>query len=63
MFLKFLDDSETLQETQAAPKNKKYKPAIEAPYRWRDWAKDKNLTGDDLLAFINNEKGILADGS
>jgi type I restriction enzyme M protein len=63
MFLKFLDDNETLQETQAALKNKKYKTAIEAPYRWRDWAKDKNLTGDDLLAFINNEKVILADGT
>ena len=63
MFLKFLDDNETLQETQAALKNKKYKPAIQSPYRWRDWAKDKNLTGDDLISFINNEKVIIADGS
>ncbi len=62
MFLKFLDDNETLQETQAALKNKKYNPAIDEPYRWRDWAKDKNLTGDDLLAFINNENIKLADG-
>ena len=62
MFLKFLDDNENLQETQAALKNKKYKAAIENPYRWRDWAKDKNLTGDDLLSFINNEKVKLADG-
>ncbi len=63
MFLKFLDDNESLQETQAILKNKKYKAAIEEPYRWRDWAKDKNLTGDDLLAFINNEKVKLADGT
>ena len=62
MFLKFLDDNENLQETQAALKNKKYKDAIAEPYRWRDWAKDKNLTGDDLLSFINNEKVKLADG-
>lgn len=62
MFLKFLDDNENLQETQAALKNIKYKAAIEEPYRWRDWAKDKNLTGDDLISFINNEKVILADG-
>ncbi len=62
MFLKFLDDNENLQETQASLKNKKYKAAIENPYRWSDWAKDKNLTGDDLLAFINNEKVKLADG-
>lgn len=62
MFLKFLDDNESLQETQAALRNKKYKAAIAEPYRWRDWAKDKNLTGDDLLSFINNEKVKLADG-
>ena len=62
MFLKFLDDNESLQETQAALKNKKYKAAIAEPYRWRDWARDKNLTGDDLLSFINNEKVKLADG-
>ncbi len=62
MFLKFLDDNETLQQTNAELEGKKYKPAIEIPYRWRDWAKDINLTGDDLLAFINNEKVKLADG-
>jgi type I restriction enzyme M protein len=62
MFLKFLDDNEQLQELNAQLENKKYKSAIEQPYRWRDWAKDKNLTGDDLLTFINNEKIKLADG-
>jgi type I restriction enzyme M protein len=62
MFLKFLDDNEYLRETQAALKNIKYKAAIEEPYRWRDWAKDKNLTGDDLISFINNEEVKLADG-
>lgn len=62
MFLKFLDDNEQLQELNAQLEGKKYKPAIAAPYRWRDWAKDTNLTGDDLLAFINNEKVTLTDG-
>lgn len=62
MFLKFLDDNENLQQTNAELEGKKYKPAIASPYRWRDWAKDKNLTGDDLLAFINNEKVRLTDG-
>jgi type I restriction enzyme M protein len=62
MFLKFLDDNENLQEIQATLKNRKYKAAITEHYRWRDWAKDKNLTGDDLLSFINNEKVKLADG-
>lgn len=62
MFLKFLDDNELLQEMNAKLENKKYKPSISEPYRWRDWAKNKNLTGDDLLAFIGNEKVKLADG-
>lgn len=62
MFLKFLDDNEQVQEVNAELEGKKYKAAIANPYRWRDWAKDKNLTGDDLLAFINNEKVKLADG-
>lgn len=56
MFLKFLDDNEQLQELNSQLENKKYKPAISTPYRWRDWAKDITLTGDDLLAFISNEK-------
>jgi len=62
MFLKFLDDNENLQEINAQLEGKKYKSAIAEPYRWRDWAKDKNLTGDDLLAFVSNEKVKLADG-
>jgi type I restriction enzyme M protein len=62
MFLKFLDDNEQLQEVNAQLENKKYKSAITEPYRWRDWAKDKNLTGDDLLAFVNNEKIKRTDG-
>lgn len=62
MFLKFLDDNEQLQEMNARLENKKYKPSICEPYRWRDWAKDKNLTGDDLIAFSGNEKVKLADG-
>ncbi len=62
MFLKFLDDNENLQEINAQLEGKKYKSAIAAPYRWRDWAKDTNLTGDDLLNFVSNEKVMLADG-
>ncbi len=62
MFLKFLDDNEQLQEVNSQLEGKKYKSAIAEPYRWRDWAKDKNLTGDDLLAFVSNEKIKLSDG-
>lgn len=42
---------------------KVFKPAIEAPYRWRDWAaKSDGITGDELLAFINNEEATLPNG-
>lgn len=62
MFLKFLDDNEEVQKTEAELSGKKYALAIESPYRWRDWAKKDGLTGDDLLDFINNEKVTFIDG-
>src|ERR687895_748706 len=52
MFLKFLDDREKLEEARAGIGGKKYKAAIEAPYRWRDWAAQSNgITGPELIAF------------
>ena len=63
MFLKFLDDLEVQREGEAKLAGKKFKPAIEAPYRWRDWAaKSDGITGDELLAFINNEETARPDG-
>jgi len=64
MFLKFLDDLERQQEDEAVLAGTRFRPAIEAPYRWRDWAAVKNgITGDDLLAFVNNDYAVRADGS
>src|ERR1700692_2792798 len=52
MFLKFLDDLELQREDAARLSGKKFRPAIEPPYRWRDWAADpQGVTGDELLAF------------
>src|SRR4051794_32153493 len=48
MFLKFLDDLEAIHQQKAELKGKPYKPIIQKPYRWRDWAASENLTGDDL---------------
>ena len=63
MFLKFLDDLEQQRVGEAALAGKKFKAAIEAPYRWRDWAADpQGITGDELLAFINNDEARRADG-
>jgi len=42
----------------------KYKPLIESPYRWRDWAADdEGMSDDDLLKFINNDEVTLRDGT
>jgi type I restriction enzyme M protein len=65
MFLKFLDDLEIQREGEAKLAGKKFKPAIDPPYRWRDWAAQADgITGDELLSFINNEEAALpaADG-
>lgn len=64
MFLKFLDDMESMREEEAKLAGKRFKPAIESPYRWRDWAaKDDGITGDELIAFINQEECRRPDGS
>jgi type I restriction enzyme M protein len=63
MFLKFLDDLELQREGEAKLAGKKFKPAIEPPYRWRDWAAQSGgITGDELLAFINQEECTLPNG-
>jgi type I restriction enzyme M protein len=63
LFLKFLDDLEQLRETEAQLEGKRFRPAIEPPYRWRDWAaKSDGITGDALIAFINQEEATLPDG-
>ncbi len=64
MFLKFLDDREKLEEARAKIGGKKYKLAVETPYRWRDWAADKDgITGDELIAFVNQDEATRPDGS
>jgi len=63
MFLKFLDDLEMQREDEAAVAGKKFRAAIEAPYRWRDWASNpQGVTGNELLAFINQDEAVLPDG-
>lgn len=64
MFLKFLDDLEQMRETEAVLEGKGFQPAIEAPYRWRDWAAiEGGITGDELIAFINNDEATRPDGT
>lgn len=52
LFLKAFDGVEANREVTEPH----YRPAIEAPYRWRDWAADPNgRTGDALESFINDD--------
>src|SRR6266403_856344 len=62
MFLKFLDDLELQRETEASLAGKKFQRAIDPPYRWRDWALNPaGISGDELIAFINNEEAVRPD--
>src|SRR5262249_10753095 len=50
MFLKFLDDLELRREEETALSGKRFRAAIEPPYRWRDWAANQQgITGPELL--------------
>jgi len=63
MFLKFLDDMERLEESKDKMRGEKHRPAIDPPYRWRDWAAaEDGITGPELLAFINQEETTLPNG-
>ena len=67
MLLKFLDDMERRREEEAALGGK-HRPILKAPYRWRDWAVPtstfaQKLSGDDFLAFINQEKVTFPNGT
>lgn len=64
MFLKFLDDLERQREDDAILSGERFRPAIDPPYRWRDWAARKDgITGDPLLAFVNQDDCVRPDGT
>lgn len=65
LFLKAFDGLEANRDVTESS----FKPAIEAPYRWRDWASDPNgMTGDALIRFVNDDllphlRGLTGTGS
>ena len=64
MFLKFLDDLETIHEQRAELARKPYKPVIQKPYRWRDWAaKEDGISGEELKRFINDQEAVRPNGT
>lgn len=63
MFLKFLDDMENIRQEEAKLAGKRFRPAMEPPYRWRDWAANpQGMTGPELLAFVNQDEAVRPDG-
>jgi type I restriction enzyme M protein len=62
MFLKFLDDMESIRAEEAKIAGKRFRPAIESPYRWRDWAANpQGITGPELIAFVNQDEATRPD--
>ena len=65
LFLKYLDDLETVREQEAELNGKEYKRIITGENRWNFWAAPKNSrgeldvvnakTGDDLVEFVNQK--------
>jgi type I restriction enzyme M protein len=65
LFLKYLDDLEREKAMSAELVGKPYAFIIDEPYRWSVWAAPKKkdgsfdhdtaLTGDDLIAFVNDK--------
>jgi type I restriction enzyme M protein len=63
MFLKFLDDMEEIRQEEAKLAGKRFRPAVDSPYRWRDWAANpQGITGSELIAFINQDEAVRPDG-
>ncbi|MFH0982743.1 MAG: class I SAM-dependent DNA methyltransferase, partial [Planctomycetota bacterium] len=64
MFLKFLDDAEQIEESRAKLAGKRYRPAVEPPYRWRDWAAPEDgISGEDLIRFVNQDEAVRPGGT
>ncbi|MGH9043661.1 MAG: N-6 DNA methylase [Acidimicrobiales bacterium] len=54
-WLLFLKAFDGLERNCEVP-DREFRAAIEAPYRWRDWASDPNgSTGESLLDFVNGK--------
>ncbi|WP_149263385.1 N-6 DNA methylase [Actinomadura sp. K4S16] len=54
-WLLFLRAFDALEKQRKEWEQDDFRPAIEPKYQWRKWAEDKELTGDDLLKFVNEE--------
>jgi type I restriction-modification system DNA methylase subunit len=57
-------NDDQVEEAEEEHAGRRFKSSVEPPYRWRDWAaKEDGITGDELIAFINNEEAVKPDGT
>ncbi len=55
LFLKFLDDQEKEAALEAEMEFEEYDYILDEKYRWQNWAKNNDLTGTELMKFVNEE--------
>jgi type I restriction enzyme M protein len=61
LFLRILDERETIEAENAEAVGADFTPSIAAPYRWQDWAapdsprREEMFTQGKLLTFVNGE--------
>ena len=55
LFLKVFDSIEETKELVAKIDGTTYRPLIVNRFRWQTWARDGNLTGDDLITFVSDD--------
>lgn len=64
LFLKYLDDLEETRQTESVLRGKAYDPLFKTEFQWNTWAAPKKdgrtdisaqLTGDDLIEFVNQK--------
>ena len=54
---------ERVRQTETELDGRRFIPAVEPPYRWRDWASpDDGISGEALIAFINNDQATMPGG-
>lgn len=55
LFLKVFDSMEETKEMVAQIDDQTYRPLLAKKYRWSTWARDRDLTGDDLIEFVSDD--------
>lgn len=55
LFLKYVEDLEEHRKVDAELTNRVYAPLFDDEHRWTAWARNENLTGDDLIDYVNRD--------